>query len=238
MTKYFSYRSKTETRKNTKYAFLYVFLTVASIFAVLFLGIPILTQFASLLTNIHKSGQSVDVNDKIPPPPPHLNTLPEAVNNLKLEIKGTSEPGATIKIYLNDKPFESTVDNNGNFITIVNLSGGDNSLFATATDQAGNESQKTAIYKIAFDNNPPEINISKPADGSQYYGLKQKNISIQGSTKAGSSLTINDRFVLVQDDGSFTFNTQLSEGENNFIIKAIDRAGNTSEKNLKVSFSL
>jgi hypothetical protein len=215
MTKYYSYRAKTEERKNTKSAFLFIFLTVAAILAVIFLGIPILTQFASFLTNIHKSGQSVDINDKIPPPPPYLSTLPEAVNNLKLEIKGTSEPGATIKIFLN----------------------GSNSIYATATDQAGNESQKTAILKVVFDNNPPDINISKPVDGSQFFGSKQKNLSIQGSTKTGSSLTINDRFVLVQDDGSFVYNTQLSDGENSFTIKAIDKAGNSSEKTLKVSFS-
>jgi bacillopeptidase F len=90
---------------------------------------------------------------------------------------------------------------------------------------------------LVFDNEAPEIKILSPSDGASFYGSKQKNVTINGTTKIDSSLTINDRIATVNDDGGFSLNYSLSNGENNLAIKSIDKAGNEKEINLKLFFS-
>jgi hypothetical protein len=237
MSKYYSYKNKTEERKIAKRTFFYIFLTVASILAIFFFGIPVLIKFASFLTDINKSGKSVEVSDTIPPPPPRLINLPEATNSKSVDIKGTSEPGATVTLNVNNDKQEVVVGNEGEFMINIQLKDGENSIYAYSTDQSGNESQKTETHKIVFDKQNPEIAINKPKEGETFSGSKQRQITIEGTTEIQASLKINDRFVLVEDDGNFTFLTALTSGENNFNIKAEDKAGNTSEKSLKVIYN-
>jgi hypothetical protein len=237
MTKYYSYKNKAEERKITKRTFLYIFLTTASILAIYFFGIPVLIKFASFLTNINKSGKSVEINDTIPPPPPIINNLPEATNSKSLDIKGTSEPGATVTVNVNNENQDVVVSNEGEFILNIKLKDGENTIYAYATDQSGNKSQKTENYNVTLDNKNPDITISKPTDGEIFSGSKQEQITIEGNTEIQASLEINNRFVLVEDDGSFAFFTTLTSGENNFDIKAQDKAGNVSEKTLKVIYN-
>lgn len=237
MSKYYSYKNKAEEKKITKSTFFYIFLTTLSILVIFFFGIPIVIKFASFLTNINKSGKSVEISDTIPPPPPRLINLPEAVNSKSLEVNGTSEPGSTVTIDINDEKEEVVVGNEGDFLIKILLKDGDNKIFAYTTDQSGNESQKTQTYTISFDKQNPEITITKPKDGETFSGSKQRQITIEGSTEIQASLKINDRFVLVENDGSFSFFTTLTSGENNFNIKAQDRAGNSSEKTIKVFYN-
>lgn len=238
MNRYYSYHTRTEERKNTRSTFLFLFLTLVVITLAIFVGIPTLIQFASFLTNINKSSQSADVKDNIPPPPPSINLLPDTTNNTKLEVSGSSEPGATIKIFFNGVNEETIVNSSGKFILDLNLKDGENTIYAIASDQSGNESQKTQVLKVTLDKTPPDIEITSPQDGANFSGPKQKQIYIKGNTKVGASLSINDRFTLVQDDGSFTYVATLTDGENNFDIKSVDKAGNSSEKTLKVYYNL
>ena len=237
MRKYYSYKNKTEERKIAKRTFFYIFLTLASILVIFFFGIPVLIKFASFLTDINKSGKSVEISDTIPPPPPRIINLPEATNSKSLEIKGTSEPGATVTFNVDSEEKEIVVGNEGEFMISIQLKDGENPIYAYTTDQSGNESQKTETYVIIFDKQNPEINVNKPQDGEIFSGSKQRQITIEGTTEIQSSLKINDRFVLVEDDGSFTFLTTLISGENNFNFKAEDKAGNSSEKSLKVTYN-
>ncbi|MEJ2441808.1 MAG: hypothetical protein P8Y06_02730, partial [Patescibacteria group bacterium] len=77
----------------------------------------------------------------------------------------------------------------------------------------------------------------KDPEGKEFYGAKERQITIEGVTEEGVSLTINDRVVAVDEDGGFAFSTTLGEGENNFNIKSADKAGNQTEMDFKVSFT-
>ena len=79
--------------------------------------------------------------------------------------------------------------------------------------------------------------IESPGVGSELYGENQKNVNIVGQTEAGVTLTINDRIATVSETGSFNFSTTLSEGENQFTLKAQDRAGNEAETSLTLRFT-
>lgn len=201
------------------------------------LGLPTLAKFAGFLTDLNKSGKPIEKSDTTPPAPPRINDLPDYTNQLSLSVTGTTEPAAVVKLFLNDKEEEVLADKDGNFSTKFDLKKGENTVSALATDSSGNQSQKSPVQKIIFDNEPPSITIDSPADGASFFGSKQKQLTIKGKTKVGAGLTINDRFADVDDSGNFTFTTTLSEGQNTFNLKATDKAGNTTEKSITVNFS-
>ncbi len=226
-----------EERRNIRRAFLYGILTLVALAFLFTLGIPTLAKFAGFLTDLNKGGKPIEKNDTTPPAPPRINDLPNFTNQVSIDVSGTTEPGAAVKLFLNDKENEVLADSDGKFSKKFDLKKGENTVYALAVDASGNQSQKSPVQKTIFDNEPPQITIDSPSDGSSFFGSKQRQLVIKGKTKAGSDLTINDRFVDVDDNGNFTFATSLSEGENTFNLKAVDKAGNTAEKSLKVTFT-
>ncbi|OGM13584.1 hypothetical protein A3A76_03320 [Candidatus Woesebacteria bacterium RIFCSPLOWO2_01_FULL_39_23] len=237
MTKYYSYKSRTEDKQITQSTFKFFFLTLIAISTIFFFGIPVLTKFSEFLTNINKSSKVEDRGDKIPPPPPRINQMPIATNKNKLQINGNTEAGAIVKLYLNSENTETVANSSGDFLFTVILDEGDNELYAVAIDKSGNISSTTETAVVEYDKTEPTIVIAKPADSSSFYGTKQKRVTIEGSTEAQAALTINDRFVLVNDDGKFNYIYNLQEGENKLTIKAQDPAGNSSEKLLTLFFT-
>lgn len=237
MRRRYSRRAQTEEKKNIKRAVGFGFLTLALIVAFIFLGLPAVAKFAGFLTDLRKSGLPIDINDTTPPAPPVLSNLPEYTKKKSIEITGKTEAGATVILFLNDSEEEIVANNDGEFSYRYGVWKGENTISAKAKDSAGNESQETKIYKVIFDDQPPKLEINSPEDGREFYGSKERQINIEGVTEEGVSLTVNERIVAVDSDGSFTFLTTLEEGENTFTIKAEDRAGNSEEKTLTVRFS-
>lgn len=226
-----------EERRNMRRAFIFGVLTLALIGGIFFFGLPTLARFAGMVADLKGSGKAVNVADTTPPGPPHFNTLPTAVNKDSLEVTGTSEPGATVTIYLNNKGQDVVAGNDGDFSQTLKLVKGENNIYAQAKDSAGNQSVKTQIYTIAYDTEPPTLEVSAPNDGASFSGSKERQVTISGKVSEGASLTINDRITMVNDDGSFTYLTSLNEGTNSFSLKATDAAGNSTQKSLSVNFS-
>jgi len=237
MRKRYSRLARTEERQSIRRAIFFTFLTVVSIFAFIFLGLPVLAKFAGFLTDLKKSGLPIERNDTTPPAPPKLDNLPEYTNEFSVEIKGTTEAGASIILFLNNDEEELVVNKDGEFNFTFKLDKGENTVSVKARDAAGNESQETDVYKIIFDNEPPELEITSPEDGKEFYGSKERQVSINGKTEENASVTINDRIVAVDASGNFTFVTTLSEGENGFTIKTEDKAGNSTEASLTLRFT-
>jgi hypothetical protein len=147
------------------------------------------------------------------------------------------EEGATIIIYYNDNEESVVSDKEGLFTLNINLNKGENRISAIAKDLSGNESQKSDEITIVFDDEAPKLDITSPENNKEFFGSKQRQIIIEGNTEEGSSVTINERFVTVEEDGTFSFATTLTEGDNNFNIKASDIAGNSTETSLTFKFS-
>jgi len=237
MARYYSRYVTTEERRNIRRAFFFGILTIAALVGLLFFGLPSVAKFAAFLSDLRGSTQPVDKNDTTPPAPPRLGQLPEATNKTELEINGATEEGATVILSLNGKEEEIVADADGKFAFSYPLKDGENLISAKAKDRVGNESQESKVYSVTFDNQKPDLEISSPADGTSFFGEKQRQVTVQGKTEAGVTLTINDRIVKVEEDGSFTFLTTLGEGTNSFNLKSTDKAGNQTEKTIGVSFS-
>lgn len=237
MRRFYSRLVATEEKSNKRRAFLYIALSVISFLLLIFFGLPSIVKMAAFLSDLRKSTSSVEKNDITPPAPPRLDELPEATNTKNVDVQGSTEQGATIKIFFNAFEEEVVADNEGRFKFTVNLIKGENKISALAKDLAGNESQKTDEKKVVFDDEAPKLDITSP-ESKEFFGSKQRQVVIKGITEEGSTVTINDRFVFVEDDGTFAYATTLTEGDNNFNIKAADKAGNSTETTLSLKFSL
>ena len=237
MRRNYSRLASVEEKRNIKRAITFVVLSVIFLIFLISFGIPLFARFAGFMSNLGKSDKPISINDTTPPAPPRISTPPEYTNQKTIEIIGESEPGATVFLTFNSQSKEIVADKNGKFSVKYNLNQGENTFFVYARDQANNESQKTKTYVINFDDTAPEITIETPKDGAEYFGSKQSQLTIKGQTEIGASLTINDRLVTLNDNGSFSFTATLSEGENLFNLKALDRAGNESEKSFSVSYT-
>jgi len=226
-----------EEKRNIRQATLLVGLAILIVILLFFYGVPLTAKFAGLFTFLGRTNKAIETENITPPAPPRFNIFPDATNKTPLEINGLVESGNTVVINFNDKEGEVLTGSDGSFSSKLNLTKGDNTLFAYTKGPTNIQSQKTKIYTILYDNEPPKITISKPADGANFYGDKQKTVTIQGTTKPDSNLTINERIVTVEDDGSFSYNYPLSTGENILNFKSIDKAGNEEKTSLKLNFS-
>lgn len=233
----YSRLASVEERKNMRKASFFILLSIAAILILFFFGLPILGKFAAFVSDLGRSNKSITTSDHTPPAPPHFNTFNDFTNQQNVNVTGTSEPGATIKLTFNGTEQDALVDKDGNFNFNLQLGSGENSFTAIAVDPAGNNSQTTQTFKITYDNKPPNLNIDSPSDGSQYFGSTQRQITIKGTAEPNTQVTINDRIVVVDDLGKFQYTTTLNEGANPFAIKASDQAGNTTEKDITLNFA-
>ena len=218
--------------------FVFGVLTLALIGLILWQGLPMLVKIATFFSDIKSSKEIIKSEDETPPPPPKLQSLPEATSNSEITLRGFAESGSTVKIFLNgDLEKEIIADAEGQFVVeSILLSSGKNRFQVQAVDQAGNESQKSNIASIDFDQTAPELSIEKP-ENNQSFSNDEKNIEIIGQTEPEITLTINDRLIILDNEGKFSFSLTLEQGENKVFIKAVDSANNITEKELILSFS-
>ena len=236
MKKYRKYIS-TEQTKNQKRAFFYIFLTIIVILALYFVGIPLLSKIATFVSSLKGNNSQISNSDITPPPPPKFKNFPEYTNQQEISLSGNTEAGTTVKITFNGQDKEALSDASGQFSFNFVLENDTNTFAAIAIDQSGNQSQKTNDFQITYDKKPPEMEIKSPNDGSSFYGSAQRQVTVEGTTEADASVTINNRIISVDDDGLFQYTTTLSEGSNTFNIKASDLAGNLTEKNIVLNFN-
>jgi len=231
--------ARKEEARNLRRALLYGLLTILVVILVLFWGIPSLVRIATFFNQWQSSSTPVGKSDLLPPAPPKINPIPAATKKDLLSISGQAEAGSTVEIFLQNAAIQTVVaDNEGRFtIDRLKLSSGENKIHAVATDQAGNISQPSTKMTILFDNQAPELEIFSPQDRATFSGEKQKKVTISGKTEPGITLTINDRLIILNQEGNFSTTRQLSEGENIFKIVASDRADNQTEKEIKVTYT-
>lgn len=238
MIRRYSRLASVEEKKNFKTALIFGLLTVVFLVVLFFIGIPFLGRFVGFVSDLGKSNKPITVNDKTPPAPPSFDTFSPFTNQKTVSLTGRTEPGATVTLTFDSANQNVVAGKDGKFsFTNLSLNDGENDFSATATDTAGNISQKTPSLSITFDNKPPNLTIDSPADGAGFFGSKQRQVTIQGTTDAGDSITVNDRIVVVDDNGKFQFTTSLNDGANSFSIKSTDQAGNTTEKNITLNFT-
>lgn len=167
--------------------------------------------------------------------PPVLLIPYEATNSANINISGYSSANSTVKIYLDDQlATEVKTKDDGSFISeSISLSLGTNNIFGKTTDLRGQDSLPSKIIKLIYDSEKPVLTVSEPEDGKIF---KDKKIKVSGKTEPGSTLYVNSQRTITNEDGSFSAETSLTEGENTLSVKTHDKAGNLSEIQRKVTY--
>jgi hypothetical protein len=234
-------RSRLARQENKRMARQSIYIIAGIVSFIIFFfwfGIPSLINLAVTLGNA-KTSKVTQQEDTLAPLPPQFNPLPTATSGASLIISGSAETGTTITLFQNTKQVSQTItDNQGNFtFANITLSKGQNEFSSSATDEAGNQSQKNVPQLVTFSDEPPQLTIDQPQDNAEVTGTLQQLITIKGSTTMETSVSVNDRQLVVNGDGSFTAKYQLQDGDNTLHFVATDQAGNQTSQDIHVHFA-
>ena len=170
------------------------------------------------------------------------NQKPEIVVSVSDFERGELIPGS-MKLYIDSVdismqshisiPFDDDDDDVQGYITgaaaytpTIALIDGTHVVKASIMDEAGN----TAVEEWAFtvDSSMPSVEVSYPADSITY--VNTESITVTGTAEAGLELAIvgiTGAELIIGNNGAFSANIALAKGDNSFIIRATDLAGNT-----------
>lgn len=225
-------------KDSLRQAFKYLLFVLVLLFLLIRFGLPALIKMSTFLGDLNSSNQPVEKQESLPILAPRLNPLPLATASAEINLSGYSQPGSTVKLFLRGISIEeTTTDANGEFsFKSVHLKDGENEIYTEANDNQGKESGPSTTYKVTLDSEAPKLEISQPQDGQRFFD-KDSPIIVAGKTEPGTDLTINNRFVLVKDDGTFTTTQSLTAGDNQIEVLVRDDAGNETKKSLKVNYT-
>jgi hypothetical protein len=164
---------------------------------------------------------NITINDITPPAQPTLNTITSPTNISSQTLSGAKEVDTSIWINGVDVVL---LDSSVNWSHSYNLTEGTNNISVTSRDAAGNESTPITITII--------LDTSAPAAPILYAVVSPTNTSpqtISGTKEANTSIWINNIEVIpINSSITWTYDFNLSEGENNISITSKDTAGNES----------
>jgi hypothetical protein len=221
-----------KTKKNLALSVLGIVLIILLVFK---LGIPLLVNLSLFLSG-SQGNVETKVQDSSFIAPPILDSFPEATASADTVITGIASKNQTINLYINDSLIDTVkAENDGRFSFKETIEPGENTIKAKIV--TGNkESGFSNTIIIAFKNAPPSLNVSSPADGQSF--SKDQNIAdIRGTTDADVKVTINGFWAITDNNGAFSYNFPLQNGENKIKIAAIDLAGNKKELEIKINYS-
>ncbi|MFJ7726214.1 S8 family serine peptidase [Neobacillus sp. NPDC097160] len=149
-----------------------------------------------------------------------------------VNVKGEAAP--TTKVHIFNKGQEvATVDtkNDGTYAVDVKLQKGENQLTAKASTSQG-MTDASAPANITFDAQAPELTIGSPTDGSK---LNKETVTVTGTVKDDylNFVLVNGTTAKVEN-GTYSARIMLDEGKNDIKVVAKDKAGNMTEKTVKV----
>ncbi|MDQ3770196.1 MAG: L,D-transpeptidase family protein, partial [Actinomycetota bacterium] len=143
-----------------------------------------------------------------------------------VEVSGTSEAGARVRVAGGARPTRTTADGDGDFAVEVALRGGENRLEVVAADLAGNET--TDAMRVVRDARAPELQID--ASGSVDTSTPAIAVSADDTTEVTVHVELRDQRVGEErkagDEAVDLPLGWLPDGEHEMTVVARDRAGN------------
>lgn len=232
-----SHRIKSQEKKLVKRVFITVVTIIALCMFSIYIGLPILAKTIVLLSSFRKdTTTNTTLSDASVVFPPVLNPLPEATNSAKIVVSGSTQADTTVKLKLNDnEELKITPDKDGKFKSkTITLRIGENKIVASAIKKNSISDEITPVI-IQYLKDNPKLEITYPKDGDKITS-DNPNITMTGTTDSANTLTINDRFVIVNGNGKYSFDTKLSNGDNEYKFVVTDPAGNKTTQEIKFSY--
>lgn len=226
--------SRVRSKRDSKLAVIYLVLAGLIIVGMITWGVPWMARMAGLLiTEDTGAGSQTELR----PTAPIFSDIPEASREDKISLGGFAQPGVEVALFVNGAEVDKLLTDDAGvfYFDRVGLTAGDNLIYAYALTSSGGESEQSKEYVITLDNEPPELTLSAPEDGETFRTQAGRIVTFQGIVNEDKvRVTVGDRLAIVSSDGSFSVAYQLAEGEQEVKILVVDRAGNETEKLLKL----
>jgi len=168
---------------------------------------------------------------------PTLDALPQYTKDAKLLVQGLipSFVRATdrkVAVSLNGgAAVVVAYDANGRFAVPLTLAEGTNQIIVTL--EAGtNEAIAATKSTVVYSKTPPPLSVSLPKNNDTIDG---PNLTVSGKSAPGATVLVNDRTVIVGEDGSFSDTSTVQPGAVPITVIARDRAGNETKTQLSVT---
>jgi hypothetical protein len=165
----------------------------------------------------------------------NIDAPPEATNSARIIVTGNANSFDKVSFYINTaKVKDAVVPSSGSFSEeIGSLKKGSNEIYIIAKTVDGKHEKQTAKYTIVFKNTKPTLEITEPSDNAT---VNNSDVKVAGKTDKDVEIRINSSPVVVSVQNTFQTNARLKEGDNTITIDAVDNAGNTESKTLKVTY--
>lgn len=227
--------AKKQQKKLAQQTALIIFLILILILGFLFLILPNIVRVAF---NVLDGDVITNSTDDIPPQTPILNAPVEATYSATIKLSGFGEAKSEVVLVLNGNEAEKQIiDDDGTFELETQLTEGENTIATYAIDKAKNESLSSKKYYITLDTQVPSIEIETPENNSRITLRKNQITTVKGTAEPNSKVYIENRLSFADSEGNFSGTYSLTEGDNKITVKAVDKAGNTSELELLVNFA-
>lgn len=158
---------------------------------------------------------------------PVVNGLPDFTREAALSLSGrvpsfALAPGRSVEIVLNAAVVANALlDDTGTFAATLTLKDGANAIGLTLL--SGRDVVARSAYTVILDREPPTLELLAPTTGATVEG---PNVVVQGKTEVGAVVTVNGRFIVPGQDGSFSETFTPPVGPVAISVVAQDRAGN------------
>lgn len=226
--------AKTEQKKVLQQTIIILLAAVVVVLVFLFVILPNVIRLA---VNLSEGSLSFEESDTIPPQTPIVSAPSSATTEPTIVISGFGEADSTAQVVLNGaKAGQTQIDSEGAFQIEIGLEQGENTVAVYSVDAAGNESGVTSEYTVVFDNIVPTLELTTPEDGQEFVSKQNQSIPIEGTTEPRAYVFINGRRYRANEEGLFSAQLRLNEGDNEITIKLEDEAGNSQEQILKVTY--
>jgi len=229
-------RLEEKTKKNLVLNILGIVLVIL---LVLKFGIPLLVNLSVFFSGSSKNNQmpvATSIQDTSFIAPPVLDSFPDATSSANIPVSGIASKNQSIDLYINGNLQDNTkTKDDGSFLLTETLRPGENTIQVKAVVN-GKESDFSNSITTAFKSAPPSLNVTSPSDG-QSYSKDQNTATVMGTTDPDVKVTVNGFWAISDDNGNFSYNLPLQNGDNQIKVVATDAAGNTTEKDIKVTYS-
>lgn len=228
--------AKREQKRLAKQTVVLIAIAFVVIIGFIFAVIPGLIRLTSMFVDSGLPGAN---QDTVPPRPPSISSPVSATYSATIAVDGFSEAESEVVLVVNGEELDRAMAAaDGTFAMNVSLQADSNELRFYAIDKAGNESETSRSYSVVYDELPPTIELETPTDGQQFELHKNQNITVKGKTESNSKVYLNGRLIFAGSAGDFSTTYQLSEGDNELRLRAVDKAGNEREQVITVKFRL
>lgn len=233
MRSYPSRLQRTYQKRTRQRIIIFLAASVIIVIALFKVGLPALFDLSGLISGARRSTNSIIQGPKFIPTKPVFSQDLVATSSANISISGAADPKITVETSQNGRVLGTVVaKDDGSFSYDVSLERGDNTFVAQAFSESGQKSLQSDPYVIKYLAGQPKLEVTSPKDGDK---ISADQVTVVGKTDSGNSVTVNDRYTIVNGEGLFSYTLNLNSGENKIKVVATDPAGNQTTKELTVT---